>query len=416
MSSAFFAVFHNGFPNGEGVMKQSKWKGDSPLKIMFSAGEVSGDLHGERLAKAIREHAPETELIGFGGDRMARAGVHLFRNFSSYNLMGVWEVLKNLRRILELLNALTDFMRQEKPDLLVLIDYPDFNWRLAKRAKAIGIPVFSYIPPSAWAWRKGRAADCTAIADEFVAIFPFETKVYEEAGANISFVGNPLVDTVKPELSEAEAKTYFGIQGNPHIVLLLPGSRKQEIRLLFPAMLGAARRLLQEDPNTVFFLPVADGIDTDALREQIATAKVPVQLTRENRYSLMKIADVAVATSGTVVMEAALLGLPCVVLYRMAKLNYWIGRMLVHVDHISLPNLLMSKRIQPELLQDEVEPERIARELRSLYRGEPHRDEVTADLKQACEKLGRPGASQRIAEIILSAAGRLSVGRSEKKE
>ena len=142
------------------------------MKIMMSAGEVSGDLHGERLARAVLEQTPDTELIGFGGARMERAGVKLFRNFADYNVMGVWEVIKNLRRILRLLDDLTAYMEEERPDLLVLIDYPDFNWRLAKRAKKLGIPVFSYIPPSAWAWRKGRAKKCAALADTFVAIFP----------------------------------------------------------------------------------------------------------------------------------------------------------------------------------------------------------------------------------------------------
>ena len=210
---------------------------------MLSAGETSGDLHGARIATAMLEQAPETELIGFGGKEMARAGVRLAADFESYNVMGVWEVICNLRRILRLLDQLTEFLREEKPDLLVLIDYPDFNWRLAKRAKKLGIPVFSYIPPSAWAWRKGRAKDCAKLAEEFVAIFPHELPVYEQAGAKISFVGNPLVDTVKSELTEHEARAHFGIAEDEHAVLLMPGSRRQEIELLLPAMLGAVREL-----------------------------------------------------------------------------------------------------------------------------------------------------------------------------
>ena len=160
------------------------------MKLMFSAGEASGDLHGARLAEAILQQAPDSTLLGFGGAKMRAAGVRLVADIADYSVMGFFEVLKNLRRIWRLLDTLTEIMRREKPDILVLIDYPDFNWRLARRAKTLGIPVFSYIPPSAWAWRKGRAKSCAALADEFAAIFPFETKVYEEAGANISFVGN----------------------------------------------------------------------------------------------------------------------------------------------------------------------------------------------------------------------------------
>lgn len=376
------------------------------MKIMMSAGEVSGDLHGERLARAIHRQSPETQLIGFGGIRMEAAGVKLFRNFADYNVMGVWEVIKNLRRILKLLDDLSAYMAAERPDLLVLIDYPDFNWRLAKRAKKLGIPVFSYIPPSAWAWRKGRAKKCTALADEFVAIFPHELPVYEAAGAHISFVGNPLVDTVKAELPEEEARAFFGIAPQDHAVLLMPGSRRQEITMLLPAMLKAAEILKARRPETKFFLPVAAAAYKSLIQGLIAQHDVDVKLTYENRYALMGLADVAAAASGTVVMEAALMGLPCVSLYRLAPLNYMIGRALVHVEHFTLPNILLGETIQPELLQDEVEPHRIAKELLRLYRGESARDETTAKLRKACERLGPPGASDRVAAKILAAAKR----------
>lgn len=380
------------------------------MKIMFSAGEVSGDIHGEQLALAIRRMDPSAELVGFGGTRMEAAGVRLYKNFADYNVMGIWEVLKNIRRLFALLDGLTAFMREEKPDLLVIIDYPDFNWRLAKRARALGIPVFSYIPPSAWAWRKGRAAKCAKLADEFVAIFPHELPVYEKAGARISFVGNPLVDKVKPEMTRQEARDFFHMPKGKTAVLLLPGSRRQEIELLLPAMLQGARKLLQAHPETVLYLPLADGIREGRIQSMIDVASVPVTLVRDKRYALMAAADAAVATSGTVVMEAALLGLPCVVLYRLSPVSYFVGRLLVHVKHFSLPNILLDESFETELLQDEVTPDRIAEELWRLYPGNPHRAEVTAKLRQACERLGPPGASGRVAEKILAAARRLSAG------
>ena len=380
------------------------------MKIMFSAGEVSGDIHGEQLALAIRRMDRSAEFVGFGGTRMEAAGVRLYKNFADYNVMGIWEVLKNIRRLFALLDGLTAFMREEKPDLLVIIDYPDFNWRLAKRARALGIPVFSYIPPSAWAWRKGRAAKCAKLADEFVAIFPHELPVYEKAGARISFVGNPLVDKVKPEMTRQEARDFFHMPKGKTAVLLLPGSRRQEIELLLPAMLQGARKLLQAHPETVLYLPLADGIREGRIQSMIDAASVPVTLVRDKRYALMAAADAAVATSGTVVMEAALLGLPCVVLYRLSPVSYFVGRLLVHVKHFSLPNILLDESFETELLQDEVTPDRIAEELWRLYPGNPHRAEVTAKLRQACERLGPPGASGRVAEKILAAARRLSAG------
>lgn len=381
-------------------------EGGNRLKIMLSAGEVSGDLHGARIARAILSQAPETVLVGFGGAEMEDAGVRLIENYESYNVMGVLEVLKNLPRIYRLLNTLTDAMKEERPDLLVLIDYPDFNWRLAKRAKALGIPVFSYIPPSAWAWRKGRAASCAKLAEEFVAIFPHELPVYEAAGAKISFVGNPLVDTVKAELPERVARERFAFPAGSHGILLLPGSRRQEIEMLLPDMLQAARRLLVERPETKFYLPVAPGVDESALRAKIDAAGVPVMLTHEARYALMGLMDAGLATSGTVVMEAALMGLPCVVLYRFAPLNYFIGKLLVHIQSFSLPNILLGEPFETELLQDNVTPEAILREILPLYRGEEHRRAVVQKLDKACKRLGPPGASGRVAEKILVAARR----------
>ena len=371
---------------------------------MFSAGEASGDVHGASLAREILKISPETELIGFGGDLMTKAGVRLFKNFKDYNIMGVWEVIKNLRRIFKLLDQLTEFMSNERPDLLVLIDYPDFNWRLAKRAKKLGIKVFSYIPPSAWAWRKGRAADCAKIADEFVAIFPFETKVYEEAGANISFVGNPLVDTVKPSMSKSEARKFFNVNESDHIILLMPGSRKQEINLLLSPMLESAKILSVKKPATKFFMPIASGVNVSIINNMIKESGVNITTVNDCRYDLMSIADAAMATSGTVVLEAALLNLPCVVLYKMAKFNYLIAKQFVHIDYFSLPNILLNQKILPELLQDDVQPDIIVNEILQLYRGQPHREEVINNLKTACAKLGSPGSAQRVAQKILDAA------------
>lgn len=379
--------------------------GGAPLKIMFSAGEASGDLHGARLAEGVKRIAPESEMFGFGGAQMAAAGVRLVADCAAYSVMGVWEVVTNLSRILSLLNLLTEAMQREKPDLLVLIDYPDFNWRLAKRAKALGVRVFSYIPPSAWAWRKGRAKSCAKLADEFVAIFPFELPVYQAAGANISFVGNPLVDTVHPSMTESEARAFFGVPENSYPILLLPGSRKQEISLVFPAMLQGARRIAEEKSDAVFYLPVAQGMDQARMERMAAEAGVKVTFTREHTYDLMGVAQLALATSGTVVMEAALMGLPSIVLYRLSPVSYFIGRLLVHVKYFSLPNILLDEMVQPELLQDEANPMRIFVEARRFWAEPEHGSAVRARLKDACALLGAPGSSERVAQRIVAAAG-----------
>lgn len=371
------------------------------MKIMLSAGETSGDLHGAAIAKELKALDNNITLVGFGGDNMEKAGVSLWANYKSYNVMGVLEVIFNLRRILKLLDYLVEKMKEEKPDLLVLIDYPDFNWRLAEKAKELGIKVFSYIPPSAWAWRKGRAADCAKIADEFVAIFPHELPPYVEAGAKISFLGNPLVDAVQPTMSKEDARQCFGAKDSDRIVLLLPGSREQEIRRIFPAMLGAAVLLKKHQPKTKFYLPIAESIDENLLKEYISVSGAEVTLTKGNRYDLFQTAEFAIATSGTVVMEAALLVLPSVVLYKMSAFNYFIAKLFVHIDYFSLPNLVLQKKVLTELLQDDVAPLKIFEEAKKLYIDENERETAVKDLAKIRDILGEEGATKRIAEKIL---------------
>ena len=375
------------------------------MKIMMSAGEASGDLHGARLAKEMLEMEPDVELFGFGGAKMAEAGVRLVRDCRDYSIMGVWEVILGLGRLLQLEKTLVEAMHEEKPDLLLIIDYPDFNWRLAAKAKALGVPVFSYIPPSAWAWRKGRAKKCAAIAKEIVTIFHHEIGPYVTAGANVSFLGNPLVDTVHADMAPEAARAFFGLKEGERAALLLPGSRRQEIALLLPDMLKAVQILKEKRPETRFFLPAAPGLERKEIERYIEKSGAPVELTEEHVYDLMGVADFAIATSGTVVMEAALMDLPAVVCYRMGRLNYAIGRMLVKIDHFSLPNIILGEEAEPELLQDEVTPERIAAEAAKLYKGEAQRDAAMARLKVAVLQLGPPGASVRVAAHVLAAAG-----------
>ena len=382
------------------------------MKIMMSAGEASGDLHGARLAKEMLEMEPDVKLFGFGGAKMAEAGVRLVRDCRDYSIMGVWEVILGLGRLLQLEKTLVEAMREEKPDLLVIIDYPDFNWRLAAKAKALGVPVFSYIPPSAWAWRKGRAKKCAAIAKEIVTIFHHEIGPYVTAGANVSFLGNPLVDTVRADMEPEAARAFFGLKDGERAALLLPGSRRQEISFLLPDMLKAVQILKEKRPETRFFLPAAPGLERKEIERYIEKSGAPVELTEEHVYDLMGIADFAIATSGTVVMEAALMDLPAVVCYRMGRLNYAIGRMLVKIDHFSLPNIILGEEAEPELLQDGVTPERIAEEAAKLYKGEPQRDSVMARLKVAVLQLGPPGASVRVAAHVLAAAA----GRGNERE
>lgn len=373
-------------------------------KIMFSAGETSGDMHGANLAKAIKNMYPDAELFGFGGPQMEKAGVKLCKNMLDYSVMGFWEVLINLRRMFKLKSALVEEMKRQKPDILVLIDYPDFNWRLASEAKKLNIPVFSYIPPSAWAWRKGRAKKVAKIADKIVAIFPFEIDVYKKAGADISFVGNPLLDNVHASMSKDEAYKFFGINENDDNILLLPGSRKQEIANLLDPMFEAAKIISQERLNAKFFLPVAPGIDEQYLNNKIIEYKLNVKLCFEKTYDLMNCCDFAIATSGTVTLEAALMNLPSIVLYKMSTITYRIAKIFVDVKYFSLPNILVDKGVLPELLQDEVNGQNIAKYAQVLYKGTDSANDLKQELKKVKEKLGLPGVADKTAKLILQTA------------
>ncbi|WP_019551880.1 lipid-A-disaccharide synthase [Propionispira raffinosivorans] len=383
-------------------------------KIMFSAGEVSGDLHGAAIAKALKKIQPESKLFGFGGEKMRSAGVDILYDMKEYNVMGFWEVLKNLRRMFKLRDDLLMVIQREKPDLLILIDYPDFNWRLAEKAKKLGVPIFSYIPPSAWAWRKGRAKSVAKIADKIVAIFPFELAAYEAVGANIEFVGNPMIDSVKPEMDKATAADYFDANLNNPNVLLLPGSRQQEVTILLPEMLKAAESIYAKYPETQFYLPAAATISRTMLQTIIAPFHLPIRITDTYTYDLMNICDVAVATSGTVTLEAALMELPTVVLYKMSPISYFIGKLFIHVTNFSLPNIIAGERIIPELLQQEVNTERIAREMLALFKGTAGAAAVKLMLAQTKAKLGQPHAVDRIAKLIIEAADHCALQNSNK--
>ncbi len=383
-------------------------------KIMFSAGETSGDMHGAHLAKAIKNIVPDAMMFGFGGTQMEGAGVKLCKNMSDYSVMGFWEVLVNLRKMFKLKDSLVEEMKRQKPDVLVLIDYPDFNWRLAKYAKELNIPIFSYIPPSAWAWRKKRAKKVSLLADKIAAIFPFEIKVYEDAGADISFVGNPLVDSVEPSMNKQAAYEFFKINPVEDNILLLPGSRKQEINKMLEPMLGAAKIINQQRENAKFFLPVAPGLDEDYIKDKIKEYKLNVNLCHEKTYDLMNCCDFAIATSGTVTLEAALMGLPSIVLYKMSGFTYRIAKLFVKVKFFSLPNILADKKILPELLQDEVNAVNIANEAKLLFKQEPNAEKIKIQLKEIKNKLGQTGVAERTAKLILQTADKFSCRAKER--
>lgn len=373
-------------------------------KIMISAGEASGDVHAAALTKEILKIDPTAQVYGMGGDGLRAAGGEVLFDIKDHGVMGLVEIILKLPSFFRLRSDFAKVMDQRRPDCLVTIDYPGFNMRLAKVARDKGIPVISFIAPSAWAWRKGRAKKVAKLVNKVAAIFPFEYEVYKEAGADTEFMGHPLVDIVKPNLSPAEAAAKAGKHEGRPLVLLLPGSRLQEIQRLLPAMLEAAKLVLKANPEVEFTMPRAGTIPREMLEEEIKRAGVHVNIVEGDNYDVMSVADVALAASGTVTLEAALCRLPSVIVYKTAPLTAFIVRRLLNIADIGLPNIVAGRHILPELLQEDATPENMAIAVLGLLEPEAHA-QALKDLDEVKIRLGEKGAVRRVAELTLRVAG-----------
>ena len=374
------------------------------MKIMFSAGEASGDMHAAAVAAEIRRLSPEAELFGMGGSGMARAGVRIIYDIQNLGIIGVVEVIKHLPLFFRLRDLLRKAMEREKPDVLVCVDYPGFNMKIAHMAKEMGIPVVYYIAPTIWAWNKGRARPIARDVAQVASIFPFEAEAYRKAGAHVTFVGHPLADVVKPSMTKEEAMAHFRGDAEAKRVLLMPGSRKNEVAGLLPVMLDAARHLHRE-MRCQFFLPRAETIPEEMLRGYLADApELAVEITEGQQYDLMQICHACAASSGTATLETALMELPTVLVYRLAPITWRLAQLLVHVKYAGLPNLLLDREVTPELLQDAVKGENIYRILHGWLTDETARQRSIEELKEVRTALGEGGAVRRTAELVLRTA------------
>lgn len=374
------------------------------MKIMFSAGEASGDMHAAAVAAEIRRLCPDAELFGMGGASMARAGVRILYDIKDLGIIGVVEVIRHLPLFFRLRDLLREAMEREKPDVLVCVDYPGFNMKIAHLAKTMGIPVVYYIAPTIWAWNKSRAKPIARDVAQVASIFPFEAEAYRRAGARVTFVGHPLADVVKPSMTEDEALTHFGADRDARRVLLMPGSRKNEVAGLLPVMLEAARRL-HRDMKCQFFLPRAETIPREMLNGVLADApELSVKVTEGRQYDLMRICHACAASSGTATLETALMELPTVLTYRLAPVTWMLAKLLVHVKYAGLPNLLLDREVTPELLQDRVTGGNIYTILHTWLTDENARQANIQGLREVRMALGEGGAVRRTAELVLRTA------------
>jgi lipid-A-disaccharide synthase len=351
----------------------------------------------------MKSEEPGLHFYGVGGGKLKAAGVDLWANVADMAVVGLTEVLPKLRMILGVMKRLKKSMRSLKPDLVILIDYPDFNLPLARSAKKNGIPVLYYISPQIWAWRKGRIQTIRRVVDRMAVILPFEEAIYRQAGVDAFFVGHPLLDVVRPNTSRSETLSRLGLQENVPTVALLPGSRKGEVNRLLPNMLKAAQILKENIKSIQFLLPVADTLDMEWISGLIAKENSPeIKLIQGATYDAVAAADVAVVVSGTATLETALLGTPLIVIYSVSSLTYIIGRMLISVEHIGLVNIVAGKTVAPELIQHEANPNRIAAEVLSILNDSGRRKAVQEELSLLREKLGQPGAARRVAQMALT--------------
>lgn len=372
------------------------------MKIMFSAGEASGDTHGASVAKALRDVYPSVEMFGMGGTLMDEAGVRIVYDIKNLGVIGLVEIVKSLPKFFKLRTYLKRIMMKERPDVLVCIDYPGFNMKLAEVAHQLGIPVLYYIAPTIWAWHSSRGKTIKKYVTKVASIFPFEAEAYGKYNCDVEFVGHPLVDIVHPTMSIEESMTYFNARAEAKRVLLMPGSRKQEVLSLLDVMLESGEKLLQSHEDVQFFLPRAHTIDRAELEAFIKERRVPVTITEDHTYDLMQICDVCLAASGTATLETAMMELPTILLYKVSPITYGIGKMVVNLTHVGLPNIIAGKEVIPELLQSDVSADNIVEHMLPLLDDLKENEHMRQELRTVRDKLGKPGAVKRVAELIYS--------------
>jgi lipid-A-disaccharide synthase len=367
--------------------------------VMIVAGEASGDMHGANLVREMLKINPALSFYGIGGNKLKEEGVQLLASASGMAVVGLTEVVSKLGKILKIMGMMKRSLDERRPDLVILIDYPDFNLRLANAAKKRGIKVFYYISPQVWAWRKGRIGQIKKTVDKMAVILPFEVDTYGREGFAVNYVGHPLLDMVKLNYSKQELRKKFGLAGDKITIGIMPGSRPSEVKKLMPELMRAAEILKNEMPDVQFVLPLADTLEEATVTDIISKFKVKVKIISGHTYDVISCADLALVASGTATLETGLLGVPMIIVYKISLLSYFIGRLIVDVKNIGLVNIIAGKTIVPELIQGDACGERIAREALAILKNEGKKQEIIKELEAIRAKLGEPGAAIRAAQI-----------------
>jgi lipid-A-disaccharide synthase len=371
------------------------------VKVMLSCGEPSGDLYAGALVRALRERDPDLEAFGMGGERLAAAGARLVADFHGLSVTGLTEALRVLPKSWATYRRLVDAARRERPDVLVLVDYPDFNFRLMRSVRALGAPIVYYISPQLWAWRPARMKTMKALVDRVLVIFPFEAPLYQREGVDVRFVGHPLLELTAPSAGRTALCRQFGLDAARPIVALLPGSRPNELARLAPVLAAAARQIAGRVRGTQFVVARAPHLDEALFVPFGAGAGDRIPVVEGRTDDVLSVSDVVLTASGTATVQTAMHGTPMVVLYRLSPLTYTLGKPLARVDMYAMVNLIAGHRVVPELIQDACTPDAVADEAVALLTDRAKRDTMVRALEAVTAALGGPGASARAAEAVI---------------
>jgi lipid-A-disaccharide synthase len=361
------------------------------MKLAVVAGEASGDLHASAVIRELKKLDADLSTFGFGGDRLAREGMTLLHHANKLGIVGLFNVLRHLPMFRRVFNELMETIERERPDAVLLVDYPDFNMRVAKRCKELGLRVVYFISPQIWAWRQGRVRHIAKYVDRMIVIFPFEEEFYRTHNVPVTYVGHPLVE----QLAHVRRPPR---QTDVLRIALLPGSRRMEVQSLRPPMLDAVQ-ILRRERSVDAYVIQAPTIDHEELASIMREKNIEVPILEHDGGEGVAAADISLSSSGTATLESAILGTPVVVMYRLSRATYLLARKLVRLPHFSLVNIVAGKEVVPELIQHDVHGPRIAEEVRKLVAPGKY-EEVTADLAAIREKLGEPGTARRVAEEI----------------
>lgn len=371
-------------------------------RVLILSGEASGDHHAAELIKATLAIDPNIHFFGMGGEKMREVGVEIVVDAKEMAVVGAIEILAHIRPIYHAWKTLRHIIKHDAPDLLVLLDYPEFNLQMAKAAKKAGVKVLYYISPQVWAWKRKRVHTIKERVNKMLVIFPFEEAFYQQVGVPVEFVGHPLAGKVKSNKDKQTMREHLDISHDKRVIGLLPGSRKGEIKRLLPVMLQSAEALKKSYPDLIFLIPLASSLSPKDLAPYLAATTLDICLVENDFYNAVQLCEAAIVTSGTATLETALLTIPMAIIYKASWSTYQIVKRIIHIPYIGLCNIVAGKKIVKEFIQDEANVENLTQEVTHILEDKDYREEMIAELQQMKDKLGLPGGSEKAAKALIT--------------